>query len=128
MHEISPQDVVALDENAPRCMEPHRVDLHQRRGLHQFPRLAIEAVLTPSSPLLVWVRSPYRGYPPRISVSAVRPTPISVASYSPGRYRSSFILTLRLGSTTAASTAACVSSSRCLRAANSGSVSQWWAP
>jgi hypothetical protein len=28
-------------------MEPHRVDLHQRRGLQQFPRLALEAVLTP---------------------------------------------------------------------------------
>jgi hypothetical protein len=27
--------------------------LHQRRGLHQFPRLALEAVLTPSSPLVV---------------------------------------------------------------------------
>src|SRR5215211_9164330 len=41
------QDVVALDKSASRYMDARRVDLHQRRGLHQFPRLALEAVLTP---------------------------------------------------------------------------------
>jgi hypothetical protein len=47
MHEMISQDVVELGKNAPRCMELHRVELRQRRGLHQFPRLALEAVLTP---------------------------------------------------------------------------------
>jgi hypothetical protein len=47
MHEMISQDVAVLGKNAPRCMELHRVELRQRRGLHQFPRLALEAVLTP---------------------------------------------------------------------------------
>jgi hypothetical protein len=41
------QYVVALDKSAARYMGARRVDLHQRRGLHQYPRLALEAVLTP---------------------------------------------------------------------------------
>ena len=41
------QDVVALDKSTSRYMDARRVDLHQRRGLHQFPRVALEAVLTP---------------------------------------------------------------------------------
>src|SRR5215207_1941923 len=47
MDRMLPQDVVGLDGYAPRCMQTHRVDLHRRRGLHQFPRIALEAVLTP---------------------------------------------------------------------------------
>jgi hypothetical protein len=47
MDRMLPQDVVDLDRYAPRCIEAHRVDLHQRRGLHQFPRIALQAVLTP---------------------------------------------------------------------------------
>ncbi len=47
MDRMLPQDVVGLDKDAPRCIEAHRVDLHQRRGLHQFPRIAFEVVLTP---------------------------------------------------------------------------------
>src|SRR5215213_1365459 len=45
--------------------------------------------------------------------------------YPPGR--SSFILTLRLASISAASTAACAFSRRRWRTAYSGLVSQWWA-
>ena len=45
------QDVVDPDNVEPRYMEKHGVDLHQRRGLHQFRRIAVKAVLTPSSPL-----------------------------------------------------------------------------
>jgi hypothetical protein len=45
----------------------------------------------------------------------------------PGRYPPSFILTLRLASTSAASAAACAFSNRCRRAAYSGPASQWWA-
>src|SRR5215204_3434774 len=51
MDRMLPQDVVSLDGYTPRCIDAHRVDLHPRRGLHQFPRIALQAVLTPSSPL-----------------------------------------------------------------------------
>jgi hypothetical protein len=47
------QDVVDPDNHEPRYMDRHGVDLHQRRGLHQFRRIAVEAVLTPSSPLSI---------------------------------------------------------------------------
>jgi hypothetical protein len=47
------QDVVDPDNHEPRYMERHGVDLHQRRGLHQFRRIAPKAVLTPSSPLSI---------------------------------------------------------------------------
>src|SRR3712207_2732498 len=77
-------------------MALYRVELRQRRGLHQFPRLALKRSSPPSSPLLVSARSPYRGYHPRIGVSAVGPTPIRIASCLQDRFRSSFILTLRL--------------------------------
>jgi len=43
MDRMLPQDVVGLDGYAPRCIEAHRVDLHQRRGLHHFPRIALES-------------------------------------------------------------------------------------
>jgi hypothetical protein len=46
-----PQDVVDSDKDAPRCVETNRVDFHQRRGLHQFSRIALEVILTPSSSL-----------------------------------------------------------------------------
>jgi hypothetical protein len=46
---------------------------------------------------------------------------------TPQLSRPSFTRTLRLASTSAASTAACASSSWCLRVAYSGSLSQWFA-
>jgi hypothetical protein len=47
MDRMLPQDVVGLDGYAPRCIEAHRVDLHQRRGLHHFPTIALEKRSSP---------------------------------------------------------------------------------
>src|SRR5918994_4333652 len=67
---------------------------------------------------------------PPLTLRALLPTGKYGASLSLARgcvYSSclSFSLTLRLASTSAASAAACAASRRCLRAAYSGSVSQW---
>jgi hypothetical protein len=66
MDRMLTQDVVGLDGYPTRCMQTHPVDLHRRRGLHQFPRIALEAVLPPP--------------PRRSSSSSSRPSTFSTLS------------------------------------------------